>query len=161
MILQKIKELLLSNRTLLVIITLIMTFIAGYFPYPVLAKFIFKVLWDFVFNAWACIGEVPNTAPLRTALTPLLLVGIILFWLLQKLSTMLRINHLRNLATLSSICSWYCVIMTLIVILVMWFDFRIFYNQYGIVVDFGHCLRDVALGEPDALIRELTPSHSR
>ncbi len=148
------KHKLFLNRAAIGIITIIIAFIAGYLPYPILAKFIFVTIWNYTTRFWLSTSALPNSInSLRIALTPLLLIGILLFLLLQKLSSICKVNRLINLRWISLICGWYCLVMTSIVILAMWFDIQIRAFTWPdkssvFIMVYGHFLNGYLSGAP-------------
>jgi hypothetical protein len=127
-------------RILFIVLFVLVGVVATIFPYPVLTKFLFSIIWDYTFAWWSCTNRVVDITNLRIALTPTILVSVGLFFIIRKLGAVIDKNAYRFVRYISLVISWYCLIATALVMATMWFGLIIMGDETGIVATFGYVL---------------------
>ncbi len=122
-----------TKKFLLGAVIILFSAFAFYFPYSILARFIFNTIFEYVlrlWDAWSRYADlfptVADTTPLRIGLTPLVLIGIFIFIFSLKLrKASKKFEPPLLLRLILTISGWYCLLGSIAVILLMWFWLRI------------------------------------
>jgi hypothetical protein len=134
-------------RILLIVVFGLVSLVGIIFPYPILAKFILSMIWDYAFVIWGFTLKVAETDVnnLRIALTPTILVAVGLFFIIRKLGAIIDNNAYKFVRYAALVISWYCLIMTTLVIAMMWVGLTVYGDEAGMIVSLGRVLFEVAI----------------